>query len=344
MKVLYALVACMLTVTVAFGQNVKEKKFSGRFAASRGKLMIDNRYGKVDINTWDRNEVTVDITVTAKAKSMGRVQELLDRVSISEPGNGSNGINYKTIIGKGQTVNNLNGEFSVDYVINMPRKHTAEFINKFGDMDIEDVEGKLKINLEYGNLKTATVRGSDPDIHVKFGSATIASMESGSIDIGYSKLSIERAGSIKVSNEFGKTTIGIIRDLDITQRYGDLKIGTVNRLKGSVEFAGLDVDKLLKSVQMTMDHGSGARFDYVGPDVDNINVKTSFSNQYYHFDKAASLSADITTSFGKVNNDAGNVSLTESKPDRHGGIYKGKVGSGRGNMDLSASYGNIVFR
>ncbi|RYD58023.1 MAG: hypothetical protein EOP56_07045 [Sphingobacteriales bacterium] len=349
MKSLYVLAAYLLTILwipEGFAQVTKEKKFSGRFSADRGKLVIDNHYGKLDINTWDKNEITVDITVTAKARTESGVQQILDKVSIQEPGK-ADGIYYKTVIGKGKTLSiSSKNEFRIDYVINMPRRHNAEFINRFGDIDLADVDGKVKIDLDYGGLKAGNIRGTDNDIRIGFGSASIAFIESGYIKSAYSKLTINKAGSLKISNEFEKTTIGTIRDLDIKQRYGNLNIGSVNQLKGSAEFDNLTVDKLLKSVQMDLKYCGNARFEYIGADVDKIDINSSFSNMHYHFDNAASLSANMEVSFGKVKNGVDGISLAESKPDKYGqtSIYKGKIGGGRGSMNLDVSYGNVVFK
>src|ERR1700722_4408489 len=147
----------------AYGQTIsKEKKISGHFSTDRGKLVIDNRFGKLDIHTWDKNEVTVDITITAKANSADDAQRILDAISITEPRDKSDGIVYKTVIGKGKN-SITNSEMSINYIINMPRRLTAEFTNKFGDIEISDVTGKLTIDLEYGALKTDAISGSDKD-------------------------------------------------------------------------------------------------------------------------------------------------------------------------------------
>jgi hypothetical protein len=346
MKSLYILATCLvafISFPTAYAQNVsREKKFSGRFPADKGKLVIDNRYGKLDINTWDKNEVTVEITVTAKAKSPEKAEDLLDRVSIKEPDKGA-GIYYKTVIEKSVVTN---GEFKIDYVINMPRRQTATFINKYGDINISDVDGKLDIDLAYGNLQTASIKGSDNDIKVRFGSATINSIEAGTISSSYSRLSIDKAGNLDVSNQFANTVIGTARSVDIEQKYGDFKIGAVNQLKGTVQYAGLSVDKLLKNTQITLKYCSTAKFNYVGPDVNNVDVTSGFSNISFHFDNAASLSADLSVSFGNAHNNASNISLTAYDNSSFGNTskYKMKVGTGRGNMTLKMEYGNVVFK
>ena len=349
MKCSHLLAACltiMMALPTAWGQSVsKEKKYSGHFPASKGRLLIDNRYGKLTINTGDQSTVTVDITVKAKARTAANAQDLLDKVSITEPGDQATGISYKTIVGPGKSYSDKS-ELSIDYVINMPRRHTATFINKYGDIEISNVDGKLEIDLQYGKLTTGTFRGNDKDIKVGYGSATIQSIETGSIAASYSKLSIIKAGDIQVSNQYEKTTIGTVRDLDVEQKYGNLVIGEVTKLKANAQFASMSVDKLLKSLQMNLRYCSRVKFGYVDSDVDNIRVQSSYSNQSYHFDKGTSLSGEIALTYGNLSDGTGTFSLSKTSADRTGNntIYKVTAGSGRGNISLSSSYGNIVFR
>lgn len=349
MKSLFLAATCLLInlwVNPAFAESVsKEKKYSGRFPATKGELIIDNRYGKLEINTWDRNEVTVDITVRAKAGSASDVQELLDRVRIEEPDPNANSISYKTIIESKSSGMNRS-ELNIDYVINMPRRQTATFFNKYGDVNIADVDGKINIDVKYGKLNAAAFKGTDNNVRVAYGSATISLVQGGIVQSSYSKLTIGKAGSIRVANQYGKTDIGVAHTIEVDQKYGDLDIGTVNALKCTIQFAGFSVEKLLKSVQLNMRYGSGAKFGYIGSDVDNINVNASYSNLSFHFDKNVSLAGDIDLSYGNVKNSASFINLTTSgtdKPGRSSNYYL-KAGSGKGHFTVNGSYGNVSFQ
>jgi hypothetical protein len=272
---------------------------------------------------------------------------MLDRISIIGPDDRSNSISYKTLLSKGRIVMTGNSGFSINYVVYMPYGQTAELINKFGDISLSDVKGKLSIDLQYGALKTGTITGPDKDIKVNFGSAVIAYIESGRIKSGYSKLTIDKAGSITVSNQFETTTINTVRELDIDQKYGNLKIGSVGQLSGNAQFAGqLSVAKVLRSAQMNLKYCSGTHFDYIGPDVDKLDIRSSFSTLDFRFDDQASLSGDVSVAFSDLRNSAANVTVSVLQADKyeHSSKYKCKVGDGRGTLFLSASYGKITIR
>src|SRR6476661_8753086 len=43
------------------------------------KLDIENSFGKIHINTWDKNEITVEVVMIARANSEEKAQEILDK-------------------------------------------------------------------------------------------------------------------------------------------------------------------------------------------------------------------------------------------------------------------------
>lgn len=347
MKKLFFLSAMLVLLLAGhtFAQSTKEKKISKRYAVSNGdKLAIDNKYGKIHINTWDKNEVTVDVVITVKAKNDDKAQDLLDRINIREQAGGHT-ISFETEIGSNKVVNTTNTHMQIDYTVNAPKRNALAITNKFGDVYLADQDGALDMTVGYGALKTEKLSGNDKYIKVSFGSALIASLETGKVEVSYSGLTINKAQKIDVTNKFGKSTIGSVNDLKISQQYGDLQLGSVERVSGSVSYAGMDIDKLLKSADMTLKYCGKADFGQIGAGVSMIKVNSSFSSLYYHLDNDASLSADISTSFGNVNNRSKYASLNESKAEGSHTFtrYTGKIGRGAGDMQIKASYGNITF-
>ena len=47
-----------------------------------GTTNIKNKYGKVDIKTWDKNRVKIDVRIVVNARSEKSAQEVFDRIDI----------------------------------------------------------------------------------------------------------------------------------------------------------------------------------------------------------------------------------------------------------------------
>ena len=47
-----------------------------------GMVEISNRYGKVEIKTWDNSEVKVEVVISVNATSEDRAEDVFDRITI----------------------------------------------------------------------------------------------------------------------------------------------------------------------------------------------------------------------------------------------------------------------
>src|SRR5581483_7968577 len=115
------------------------------------KLVIDNIYGHVHINTWDKNEITIDISVTAKARTEDEAQEVLDRISfvMSSSDEGGHKVFCKTVLGP-QRHNISESSMEINYTINTPKRNPIDITNKYGDVYLGDFMGKMRMNVSYG--------------------------------------------------------------------------------------------------------------------------------------------------------------------------------------------------
>src|SRR6185312_13644382 len=53
------------------------------------KLALDNKYGRVTINTWNKNEVKVDVQIKGTASDDETAQKLVDAITISDSKDGN---------------------------------------------------------------------------------------------------------------------------------------------------------------------------------------------------------------------------------------------------------------
>ena len=326
----------------------KEKKEHKQYTVpDGGKLFIDNTYGKVHINTWDKNEIIIDITVTAKAKTDEQAQEILDRISFSASGDeGGRNVFCKTVLAP-QKHNIEESSMQIDYVINAPKKNALDIINKYGDVFLADFAGKLSMHVSYGGLNMQTLTGGDKRIKVAFGSAMVSSIESGVFDISYSNLTIDQAVDIDVTNKYGSTEITEVRNLKIDQKYGNIEISTVGKLDGNIDYTNLEIGNLQKSADLSLKYCGKANIKTVGTGAEQLIMDVHYSNLFCHFAEGVNLTGDITTSYSSIKKSAsfGPIELADlSTNNTNSQHYKIKIGAGKGNMVISAYYSNINFK
>src|SRR5215471_155974 len=133
----------------------KKKTYTKSYTVSNSdKIDIQNRFGELKINTWDKNEVKVDVTMTAKSNSDERAQEILDLISI-EDGKDADGVHFKTKIADAKIKNADKGdkqEFNIDYVVYLPARNPLYAENQFGSMTVGDYNGNATFISKFGSF------------------------------------------------------------------------------------------------------------------------------------------------------------------------------------------------
>jgi len=205
----------------------KTKTISRTFKVnSKDKLAIDNQYGNVTISTWAKNEIKVYVIIKAFESTENDAQSLLDDVHIGESRQ-NNTISFKTSIERGRAVWKLIPSGSrqkrgvqVNYDIYMPSKNPLDITNKYGSITVADFEGRLNINSSYGSFSAKKLSNPDSRIESKYGSASVESLRSGSINVRYGSLTIENAQSLQADVSYASVKIGRLSgSADLNVRY-----------------------------------------------------------------------------------------------------------------------------
>lgn len=309
---------------------------------AKDQLMIENQFGNVNINLWNRDEIRVDITIKANASSDDRAQKFLDAVEISEKRSGDQ-ISLKTTIdksGSGGTWMNRNkdGErngVQIDYQVSMPKTNALIVKNSFGNTNIPTFSAPLTINQQYGNFSTTELNGNQVDVDVRFGKADIQAMENGKLNIQYAKLQLEKANNISLNNQFG-----------------GLWIGEVSRLDGKIGYSGAKIGTVKQSCNVKLDFSGGFKIDQLNKSVDNIDIQANYSSVVLPMASANDYNFDVTVSYGgfKYPSDGRIMMNAQPDDDDHRGPkltkqYSGKVGKGTATkVRVISKFGDVKFQ
>lgn len=203
-------IALLLLTTQVFAEGPlveKKKTYSKSYNVSNNdKISLTNQFGEMKINTWDKNEVSVSVTITAEAKTDDRAQAILDNISIEDGKNGD-GVYFKTKFDKNKDKDQhwSKGEkqgFHIDYVVNLPARNPLQAKNEFGPMTISDYSGEVTLESKFGSLTTGKLNNVKK-VLIEFGKGNIGSINNGSLVIKFSKAAIENLdGSVNAVFEY----------------------------------------------------------------------------------------------------------------------------------------------
>jgi len=305
--------------------KMKSKTYSKTYNVDgNDKLQIDNRYGKITVNTWAKSEFKVDVEIKAYANEEDDAQKLLDQVSISDKKDNSV-IGFTTVIGDTNHKNNFWGTWSsngkttvrktvINYTVYMPAKSPLTITNRYGGTVLPDLYGKLNITNSYGNLSAKSLTNAGNVISIKYGSADIENLVGSDLDVAYGNLNLASADKLNADVSYGSAKIGKLN-----------ASGVINVKYGGLQIIGLD--KSLK----------------------NLSVNSSYSP--VKLGAVGNADFDVTVHYGGFTYDDGNVNVTSKTPADDAKSwtstknYKGHVGKGNSDkvITIKSTYSSVKF-
>jgi len=305
-------------------QNDNElvKNYSKTYPADgNDKLVIDNRYGSITVNTWDRNEFKVDVQIKVGARNASDAQSTLDNVKISDAKDGSN-VAFRTDINSSDSWTSWgNGKrtgrhMEINYTVYMPAKNDLVIANRYGSIVLPDLSGNITINNAYGNFSAKSLSGSST-IRVSYGSATVGNLGTTAMDVSYGSLTIE----------------------------------SVDNLAANVSYTSANIGKLRVSGSINLKYGGGLQIGDIGRDMKSLAINSSYSSVNVGLNGDENANFDVTVHFGDFNYGDHNVTITGKTPaDGDRGVhltksykgYVGKAGSDK-TIAINTSYGSVKF-
>jgi len=95
----------------AIGKKEFSKVIEEEFDISaEGRVALENKYGQVTVNTWERNHIELKVSILVNARSEESAQKVFDRIDIHID-NTSSSLNVQTEIGEGKFLRCSDGRF-----------------------------------------------------------------------------------------------------------------------------------------------------------------------------------------------------------------------------------------
>lgn len=282
-------------------------------------LHIDNRYGTVDVKTWEKNEIKVDITVRAVEADGSKAQEIINSVGIEET-KSADRISLKTQINKSKSswwnnvISSKNRGVQINYAIYLPKSNSLTVNNAYGAVVVPDLSGSTELNVSYGSLTTGKLSGNRIVINSSYGSAKIAAVKDATLDFKYGSMSLGEANNIKL-------TIGYC--------------------------GGSKIDNLISSGDISIKYSGGFKIG-LDRNISRLNLDAAYSASSIRIDPAADFAYDVDVSYGSFS--PGKAIITREEPDEESRgpklhrSYSGYFGKNSANkVTIDSKYGSIKF-
>jgi len=355
-KITFSLLAIMLlTSAFSFSNNIdngkykKTKTFTKEYVVDADNTVdIDNKYGDLTITTWNKNSVSIIVTVTVESKSEDRTKEKLDDISIDF--NQTNTHVYaKTIINSKSNWSlfsfgsSVNVNFSIDYEIKMPVSNNVNLENDYGSIYIDNLEGESNIDCDYGGIQIGKLLNKHNYINMDYGKqSSIDFINNGEINSDYSKLSIENANDLAINADYTHIEINNIDKISYNCDYGSIKIEKAQDIIGNGDYLTLKIYELSKSLDIDNDYGS-IKIYKLNKSFEHVAIETDYTSVKVGIEEDASLKFDVSTSYAGIDFKDLDVDFSYKEDKMSKKIYKGKINGDDSNstLHINSSYGGI---
>ena len=308
--------------------KLKTKAYAKSYTVDgNDNIKIDNRFGKVTINTWAKNEVKVDVEIKAYGDDDEKAQDILDHVSISDSKDNA-GVSFTTSLGDENHKSNFWGTQTrggktsvhsavVNYTVYMPAKNPLTISNTFGGVILPDLSGKLNIKNSFGLLSAKALTNPDNEINVKYCDASILSLNG----------------------------------CDLKVSFGSLNLQSADKLNADIQYSPAKIGKLSSSATINMHFGEGLQINNLDRNLKTLSIKSSYAPVKLSSLANDNADFDITTQYGDFTYDNSNVSITSKSPadgERSYSTtktYKGRIGKGNSDklINIKVSFNSVKF-
>ncbi|GGZ70180.1 hypothetical protein [Algibacter mikhailovii] len=227
-----------------------------------GELHLDNKHGNITITGWAENKVliTIDVSVTDKKKENAKA--LLDRI-VPEIKSTGDFVSITTLIKeKSSSVfsnyfNKVNpfefdkSNLDINYTVYLPVNAEIDVTNKFGDVFTDNWTGKLKANVEHGDLWINDAI-ANARIDMKFGKLRGNSIGYGVISLKNGDIDIKQSENLLLNTSGANIELEAIKDLELTSSKDEAVIGLVESLHGELKYSNIQIDSIGNKADLKM--------------------------------------------------------------------------------------------
>lgn len=313
-------------------------------------LNIYNRYGNVDIVTWDKNIINIEVIITVNGNSESNVEKKLNDIYI-EFNQTPSEVTAKTIIEKSTrnwswwgSSNNVN--YKINYTVKMPFTNNLDLSNDYGSISLDKLSGEAKISCDYGSFDIGELQNSTNKINADYvSSSTISFVNGAVINADYSKLNIEKSNKIDIKADYTTSQFGSVKNLKYSCDYGNLQIDNAETVDGSGDYISIKVGTLSKSLNIKADYGS-LKVENILKDFTTIHVQTDYtSGMRFGFAADSQFDFIVNLDYAGFKYEGTNFNFNKKIVKSSSKYYEGYHGKaqGGGQVNINVSYGSVSF-
>lgn len=311
--------------------------------SSNATVHINNRYGKVDVKTWDKNRVKIDVRIIVRANTEADAQKVFDRIKVLFS-NTSNFVKAETTIEpqnrKWWDSGPSKNDYSINYEVFAPANVNLELYNKYGDVYAAAIKGKGTIDVKYGNFKLdglveasnitlaygngKLTKGGKLVTDVSYGRLNVTEADEMDINSKYSTITLDKVEAVRSMSKYDTYKLGSIQNFRNIGKYDNIEIQNAGKMVVSSKYTNVHVEKATNMLEMNMEYG-GVSVMQLDKGFSDVNLSGKYTDFKLVVENGAVYRIDANADYAGVRYPAG-MTVTHEKKDKSYYEVQGHVG------------------
>jgi hypothetical protein len=302
------------------------------------KLELSNKYGNIQIDDNRKDSVIISVEIWVEGTS-SRAQRVLDNINVNFS---TSGTTVSAATDFRNDFNNFNSNFNIDYHVSVPTDRDLAVEQKYGTVNMNNLTGKGVFDIKYGEIRAKNLLSPSLSLDLAYSKASIEETKNMALTIKYSKISLNKGENLTIESRYSGLNIGDCKDVTLDSKYDDFRFTTINNLTVSSMYTGYKIDQILSSLVLTNGYGNFT-VNTIPASFKSIKVSSRYATVRLGIANGASYKLDGTVRYCDLKHPAGklNRSKEDTSYDVHGTV--GESESPTSTVNIDSSYGNVTL-
>ncbi len=228
-----------------------------------GELHLENKYGNIIINGWEEKTIQIKAEIQVIKKKKEDAEELLNRIktkinttedfiSISSVIEEKSNSIFSRFFDKANPFDFDKSNIQIDYTIYLPFNAEINLTNKFGDIIISSWNGKLKADIQHGDM-WINKSLNNANIEMKYGKLKTKSITYGNIRFKNGEIDLATSKDLKITSSGAVLNIENVETLEIHSSKDKITIDQVGNIQGELMFSNMNINSVYENINLIME-------------------------------------------------------------------------------------------
>lgn len=264
----------------------KEKNFNKTFQANKHTVLdIDNKYGDVTINNWEKDEISIDVKIIVETSKDEKTEKILSNISIDFDKKGNTVIAHTKftpfflstkwitkLISKDKVV--------VEYNVNAPQDIIFDIKLKQGNLKLDKIFGNVSVDLRNGSFLATKLAGAN-NLKFKISDVQIDTLVTGNVNLSNSILEIGFSDKAYLTSINSSIIINKSNFLELKSLNDNIKISESDNIYGKLDFTRFTCKNIKDIIDIKSTFGKtnfmGIEKDFSLIKINQVKTKTNLN-------------------------------------------------------------------